>query len=114
MSFFSPGWTSNMKWLALLRILATVFLAVIFCNGAGAAAPPAAEVRPGEEPIQVIADTMSYNQETHMYVAYGNAEIHQVDRTLKADIIEYHHPNLHKVLIYSGLRPHPHKKSGTN
>lgn len=80
-----------MRCPAILAALATLYFSLALSGGAGSASLPASKVRMDQDPVQVIADTMSYNQETGVYVAYGNAEIHQVDKTLKADIIEYHH-----------------------
>ncbi|MBW1888650.1 MAG: LPS-assembly protein LptD, partial [Deltaproteobacteria bacterium] len=79
-----------MRYPALLVALAAFFFSLVVGNGAESASLPAPKVSTGQDPVRVLADAMSYNQETGVYVAYGNAEIHQVDRTLKADIIEYH------------------------
>jgi len=80
-----------MRCPVLLATLATCFLSLALSTGADALSTTSPELRMDQNPVQVLANTMSYNQETGVYVAYGNAEIHQVERTLKADMIEYHH-----------------------
>ncbi|MBW1679370.1 MAG: LPS-assembly protein LptD, partial [Deltaproteobacteria bacterium] len=78
-----------MKGLLILLVLTTFFFPIIFINGADSASLPVAKVRPGKDPIQIIADTMTYNQEAGICTARGNAEIHQLTQTLKADVIEF-------------------------
>ena len=91
MSFFSPEWKFNMKGIVLLITLIMSFFSMLFINEALSASLPAKKSRLGKDAIQIIANSMSYNKETGVYKAYGNAEIHQVGRTLKANIIEYYY-----------------------
>jgi LPS-assembly protein len=43
----------------------------------------------GEQPVNITADVMTYNQATNEYLAQGNVEIIQGTRTLKADRVRY-------------------------
>ncbi|HPD60588.1 MAG TPA: LPS assembly protein LptD [Thermodesulfobacteriota bacterium] len=52
---------------------------------------PRPKLEPGKTPVYLIADTMSYNNETRVYTARGNVVIKQLDQTLKADYVEYNY-----------------------
>jgi len=79
-----------MRCPALLAALATFLLLLALRNSTTAAPISSPKIGLDQNPVQVLADTMSYNQETGVYVAYGNAEIHQAEKTLTADMIEYY------------------------
>jgi LPS-assembly protein len=42
-------------------------------------------------PVQIVADTMHYNNKTGVYTARGNVTIKQLDQILKSDYVEYNY-----------------------
>ena len=103
MSFFSQRLRSNMRKVLLYIGLIFFFFIVGFeAKAAEYRSPylqprkkelpkpkPRPKFEPGKTPVNLIADTMSYNNETGVYTARGNVVIKQLDQTLKADYVEF-------------------------
>ncbi|HAX99039.1 MAG TPA: hypothetical protein DCY12_09195 [Candidatus Atribacteria bacterium] len=104
MSFFSQGLKSNMRRVLLYIGIVLFFFIVGLEAEAQYSSPylqprkkelpkerPRPKFEPGKTPVYLVADTMSYNNETRVYTARGNVIIKQLDQTLKADYVEYNY-----------------------
>ncbi len=90
------------------RLRHAVLLALLPLGGLGLgmAAESAAQVRPGangaarQEPYQIFADEITYDQELGLVTATGHVEISQIDRILIADSVSYNQRS--DVIVASG------------
>lgn len=56
---------------------------------AGAPPPPASQGEPGEQPVNLTADEMTYDQESKIVTARGRVEVDSQNRKLTADVLTY-------------------------
>lgn len=74
---------------ALRRSLALLFVCV-WASAVAAQSDDAGEPRGfGEEPVELTADALDYDAEQELYVARGDVELRQGERTLRADWLAF-------------------------
>ena len=78
-----------MRFSLTVFVIAIFFLTLSFLNFSYSASTPFSRVRSGKTPINITADSMTYDKDTGIYTAQGNVEIHQLDQVLRADTVEF-------------------------
>ena len=73
-----------------LRVGVMIFAGCLAQVAAAEQAPDVLAVRPaGEEPAEVVADSVEYDRARQLYTAQGNVRLSQGRRTLTADCVSF-------------------------
>ncbi|MFH0813237.1 MAG: LPS assembly protein LptD [Pseudomonadota bacterium] len=78
-----------MRFFLKLFTIVSLYLLMVPLTPAASASLPASKIRSGKTPVNLIADSLSYDKDTGIYTAQGGVEIRQLNRILKADVVEY-------------------------